>query len=79
MDSSLSLKYTPMNIPKQRKLLLAFLVCNSTGGLAGRLAGSLALAATALHGRFFQIGFVQSLNMFHGMSSPLQKFDVQPK
>jgi len=51
-------------------LLFALLVGNSAGGFAGRLAGSLAFAATALNGAFLQVGFVQSLYMFHKCFPP---------
>ena len=47
------------------KLLLALLVSNGAGGLASRLAGSLALAAAALCSALFKIGFVNSLYVFH--------------
>lgn len=50
-------------------LVLALLVCNGAGGLACRLAGSLALATAALSSGFFQIAFVQSLYVFHFKSS----------
>ena len=50
-------------------LVLALLVSNGAGGLASRLAGSLALAAAALGSGFFQIAFVERLYVFHSDSS----------
>ena len=47
------------------KLLLALLVGNTAAGLAGRLAGSLALAAAAVLGALAQITGLQSLDSFH--------------
>ena len=53
-----------------QKLLLALLVCHGAGSFASRLAGGLALAAAALDSGFFQIGFVESLDMLlHGCTS----------
>ena len=45
--------------------MLAFLVSNGAGSLASRLAGSLALAASALSSGLFQIALIQRLNVFH--------------
>ena len=50
---------------------LALLICDTAAGLAGRLAGSLALAATAVLCAVTQITSFKSLNMFH--SGNLQK------
>ena len=54
----------------------ALLVGNGAGGLAGRLAGSLALATTTLGSSFFQVGFIQSFDVFHvdppNIFSPIQ-------
>ena len=47
------------------KSLLALLVCNSAGSLAGRLAGSLTLAAAALSGSFLKVSLVNGNNMLH--------------
>ena len=44
---------------------LALLVGNATAGLAGRLAGSLALAAAAVLRAVAQITGFESLNMSH--------------
>jgi hypothetical protein len=46
-------------------LALALLICNTAAGLASRLAGSLALAASAVLCAVAQISGFQSLNMFH--------------
>ena len=43
----------------------ALLICNTAAGLASRLAGSLALAASAVLCALAEILGVQSLNMFH--------------
>ena len=45
--------------------IFAFLVCNGAGGFAGRLAGSLAFAASALGGAFLEGIAVNGYNMFH--------------
>ena len=53
------------------KLLLvafALLVCNAAAGLASRLAGGLALAATAVLSTVAQIASLDGLNMFHGFT-----------
>ena len=44
---------------------LAFLVCNTAAGLAGRLAGGLALAATAVFGTLAQIARLNRFDMLH--------------
>jgi hypothetical protein len=46
-------------------LVLAFLVGYRAGSFAGRLAGGLAFAAAAFRAGFFQIGFIDSFDMFH--------------
>ena len=51
------------------KLLLALLVGNTAAGLAGRLAGSLALAATAVLGALTQIAGLDGLNVLHNGTS----------
>ena len=45
--------------------VFAFLVCNSAGSFASRLAGSLAFAAAAFCAGFFKICVVNSFNVFH--------------
>ena len=47
-------------------LVLALLVGDAAAGLAGRLAGSLALAAAAVLGALAQIAGLDGLNMLHG-------------
>ena len=47
-------------------LALALLVSNTAAGLASRLAGSLALAATAVLCAVAQITGLDSLDMLHG-------------
>jgi hypothetical protein len=49
--------------------VLALLVGHGAGSLAGGLAGSLAFAAAALGSSLFEIGLVESLNVFHFDSS----------
>ena len=44
---------------------LALLVCNAAAGLAGRLAGGLALAAAAVLGAFAQVAGLKGLDVFH--------------
>ena len=56
-----------------RKLLalsgaLALLVCNTTAGLASRLAGGLALTTAAILGALAQIAGLDGLNVFHGLT-----------
>lgn len=46
-------------------LILALLIGNSAGSLAGRLARSLALAAAAGHDALGQVTSSDSLNTFH--------------
>ena len=46
-------------------LVLALLVGNAAAGLASRLAGSLALAATAVLGALAQVLGLQSLDVLH--------------
>ena len=48
-------------------LVLAVLVGNCAGGLAGRLARGLALAAAAYFQRLLQVSGIQSLNALHGI------------
>jgi hypothetical protein len=45
--------------------ILTLLVRYGAGGFAGRLAGRLALAAAALDSALFQVGFIQSFDLFH--------------
>ena len=47
-------------------LILALLICNATRGLARRLAGGLALAATAALGRLCNVLGLDGHNSFHG-------------
>ena len=47
---------------------LALLVCNAAAGLASRLAGGLALAATAVLSAVAQITGLDGLNMFHSFT-----------
>jgi len=49
--------------------LLALLICNAAGGLAGRLARGLALAAAAGFERVLEVAGTQSFDPFHGKSS----------
>ena len=50
-------------------LLFASLIGNTAAGLAGRLAGSLALAAAALLGALTKITSLDSINVLHGKMS----------
>ena len=45
---------------------LALLICDAAAGLAGRLAGSLAFAATAILRAITQIAGLDGLDMLHG-------------
>ncbi len=56
-------------------LILTLLVGNSTGSFAGRLTGSLALAAATLTGAFLQRGTVKRFNMSHGFPSSVVFFN----
>ena len=47
---------------------LALLVCNAAAGLASRLAGGLALAATAILGAFTQVTSLDGLDVFHSFT-----------
>ena len=47
---------------------LALLVCNAAAGLAGRLAGGLAFAATTVLGAVAQIAGFNRLDMFHNFT-----------
>ena len=51
-------------------LVLALLVGDAAAGLAGRLAGGLALAAAAVLGALAQIAGLDGLNMLHGKIPP---------
>ena len=44
------------------------MVCNTAAGLAGRLAGGLALAAAAVLGAVAQIAGLDGLDMLHGFT-----------
>ena len=57
-----------------RLLALALLICNTAAGLASRLAGGLALAATAVLCALAKVLGVQSLNVFHILKSSDSKF-----
>ena len=50
-------------------LVLALLVCNTTAGLASRLAGSLALAAATVASAVAQVAGLESLNTLHDFPS----------
>ena len=50
---------------KQLLLVFALLISNTAAGLAGRLAGSLALTAAAVLGALTQVAGLDSLDMFH--------------
>ena len=50
-------------------LLFASLIGNTAAGLAGRLAGSLALAAAALLGALAKVTSLDSVNVLHGKMS----------
>ena len=50
-------------------LLFASLIGNTAAGLAGRLAGSLALAAAALLGALTKVTSLDSVNVLHGKMS----------
>ena len=47
---------------------LALLVCNAAAGLASRLAGGLALAATAVLSTVAQVTSLNCLDMFHSFT-----------
>ena len=51
-------------------LVFALLICNAAAGLASRLAGGLALAATAVLCALAEVLRIQSLNMFHNRMPP---------
>ena len=51
-------------------LVLALLVGDAAAGLAGRLAGGLALAAAAVLGALAQIAGLDGLDMLHGKIPP---------
>ena len=50
-------------------LILALLICDTAAGLAGRLAGSMALAAAAVLGAVAQVSGLQGLNVAHNDTS----------
>ena len=50
-------------------LLFASLIGNTAAGLAGRLAGSLALAAATLLGALAKVPSLDSVNVLHGKMS----------
>ena len=59
------------------KLLLALLIGDTAAGLAGRLAGSLAFAATAILRALTQIAGLDGLNVLHnGTSTKNVQIDV---
>ena len=49
--------------------VLALLICNTAAGLASRLAGSLALAASALFCALAKVTGLDSLDMLHNSTS----------
>ena len=51
---------------------LALLVCNAAAGLASRLAGGLALAATTVLSTVTKVTSFNSLNVFHSFTSYIQ-------
>ena len=53
------------SLQKRSSVLLALLVSNSAGSLAGRLAGGLALTAAALCSRGLEVSFIDSFDMLH--------------
>ena len=55
--------------------MLAFLVCNCAGGLASRLAGSLALAAAGIGGSV-DAGLFDGSYMLHGSVSSINRLIV---
>ena len=52
----------------QLLFVLALLIGNTAAGLASRLTGSLALAATAVLGTLTQIASLDGLDVFHSVS-----------
>ena len=52
-------------IVKSLFALLTNLICNTAGGLASGLAGSLALAAATCFKGVFQVACAESFNSFH--------------
>ncbi len=57
-------------------LVLALLVCNTAAGLAGRLAGSLALAAATLLCALTHVTGIKGLDSFHDSLSPIVVFSL---
>ena len=55
---------------------LALLVCNAATCLTSRLAGCLALAATAVFSTVAQVTSFDSLDVFHNITSYIQKITV---
>jgi hypothetical protein len=55
----------PQAITKIELLVLALLICDAAAGLASRLAGSLALAASAVLCAIAQITSLNGFNMLH--------------
>ena len=51
-------------------LLFALLVCNTTAGLASRLARGLAFAAAAVLRACAKVAGLKSLNVLHGILPP---------
>ena len=49
-------------------LVLALLICNAAAGLASRLAGGLALAATTVFSALAQIAGFDSLDVLHSFT-----------
>ena len=52
--------------------VLALLICDTTAGLASRLAGSLALTTAAILGALAQITGLDGLDVFHGFTFHLK-------
>ena len=49
-------------------LIFALLIGNTAAGLAGRLAGGLALTAAAILGAFAQVAGLKGLDVFHNFT-----------
>ena len=57
---------------------LALLVCDTAAGLAGRLAGSLALTAAAVLGALTQVTGLNGLDVLHGFTFHLKFLLILP-
>ena len=63
-----------LSLPVSLLCVLALLVGNAAAGLAGRLAGGLALTAAAVFGAVAQATSLESLDSFHNMYLRSVKF-----